>query len=137
MHVQDFAEQCLEKVTSRFARSTIIEAYSMFEINWTDTQEELTEKSKVFADYWQQPRDEMLVGLRHLLAVRNACKERPECRDLERSLNLWLHVQKEVESENVNQPAQTVLHSFLCAQTQSAACERTFAKVEELKRLGY
>ena len=109
----------------------------MFEINWSGTQEELTEKSKVFADYWQQPRDEMLVGLRHLLAVRNACKERPECRDLERSLDLWLLLQKEVESENVNQPAQTVLHSFLCAQTQSAACERTFAKVEELKRLGY
>ena len=29
MPVQDFAEQCLEKATSRFARSTIIEAYSM------------------------------------------------------------------------------------------------------------
>ena len=31
--------------------------------------------------------------------------------------------------------ARQVLNSYLCAQTQSACCERTFAAVEELKLL--
>ena len=70
------------------------------------------------------------------MALRDTCIARDESLKTGRSLNLWLQVlQQEAFTDPVCSAASMVLHSFLVTQTQSATCERTFARVEGLKIL--
>ena len=78
----------------------------------------------------------LISGFRHLMALRDTRIAREESLKTGRSLNLWLQVlQQEAFTDPVCSTASMVLHSFLVTQTQSATCERTFARVEGLKIL--
>ena len=78
-----------------------------------------------------------MTGLRHLFALRDAVLERNESLKTGRSLDLWMQVLNERSAGGpVDAAAARILNSFLVTQSQSAACERTFATVEELKILG-
>lgn len=78
-----------------------------------------------------------MTGLRHLFALRDAVLERNESLKTVRSLDLWMQVLNERSAGGpVDAAAARILNSFLVTQSQSAACERTFATVEELKILG-
>lgn len=90
-----------------------------------------------FPDFaWEVPLDELVQGLRHMFALRDACLARDDDLRRGRSLDLWLMVLRQTASGGELHPAAAkILHSFLITQTQSAGCERTFARIEEIKHL--
>lgn len=126
----------MEKLATRFGSTNLVMAYSMFRPDWTFSQEGLTQKATVLAEFWQLSLPDVMSGLRHAFALRDACIESNDSLRTGRSLDLWLAVLKERSAGgSFDGAAATILQSFLVAQTQSACCERTFSRVEELKNL--
>ena len=55
---QEFAEQCVEKLTSRFGESHLLLAYTMFRPDWAFTQAPLPQKTKnIFLEPVREPHD--------------------------------------------------------------------------------
>lgn len=99
-------------------------------------KEALVQKATPLAEFWEVPLDELVQGLRHMFALRDACLARDDDLRRGRSLDLWLMVLRQTASGGELHPAAAkILHSFLITQTQSAGCERTFARIEEIKHL--
>ena len=75
----------------------------------------------------------LVTSLRRLMAVGDAVLRRGHEHT---ALDLWLCVVQEENFRDMTDPGTRVLWFFLLAQTQSAHCERAFAKVCEMQFLG-
>ena len=129
---QDFAEQCLTNIASRFGEAPLILSYDLFRKDWQFDQEALIGHAKTLAEYWKVDSPQLVTSLRHLMAIRDTVAQRSA---FQSAAALWLAVVQEAGVQNNEDPGHKVLCSFLLGHTQSAACERTFAKVVEMQTL--
>jgi hypothetical protein len=83
--------------------------------------------------FWQfAPFDSReVVSLRRLLAIRDTVLQRGS---VDAATELWLRVAQE-DKVDLKDPGVHILCTFLLGQTQSAHCERVFARVVEMQTL--
>ena len=107
-------------------------SYQMFRPTWNFDQADLIDKAKPMAEFWKLDQAQLVASLRHLMALRDTVLQREA---FESAAPLWLAVAQEGQLCDLQDPGSRVLFSFLLGQSQSAACERTFAQVVEMQTL--
>ena len=74
--------------------------------------------------------------MRSAFAIRGALMSEDGSLKTGRSRDMWLRVLAQMTTGERDAIARRLIADFLVIQPQSAACERSFATVEELKSLG-
>ena len=133
--IQSFAEQSMENLVVRFGEVPLVLAYQIFSPRWSFKQPELATAAQTLAAFWKLDGQELVGQLRAAFAIRDAMIAEDETLKTARSRHVWLRVLRQMTNSEADAVAREIIASFLVIQPQSAACERAFATVEELKPL--
>lgn len=130
-HLECFAEECIEQLMQRFPTHGAARALSMFDIGWEYSAVAFKSHCAELARFFVLDEATLQTEMRQLWDHRTALVAKtPDLED--EPLKLWPQV-LELTADIQIHAARTVCGAFLVRQSESAACERAFARAEYIR----